>query len=60
MGKYAEEGQEGNKYHRMGGNAIRIPRETGSRSVAMESHHSQPSRRRHLMMMILQRKIGVN
>ena len=41
------------KHHRMDGDAIRIPRETCSRSVAMEDHDSQPSqRRRHLMMMI--------
>ena len=39
------------KYHRMDGNAIRRPRETGSRSGAMEDHDSQPSQRRwHLMM----------
>ena len=31
------------KYHRMDGNAIRRPRETGSTSGAMESHDSQPS-----------------
>ena len=41
------------KHHRMDGDAIRIPRETCSRSGAMEDHDSQPSqRRRHLMMMI--------
>ena len=41
----------GDKYHRMDGNAIRRPRETGSRSGAMESHDSQPSsRRRHLII----------
>ena len=39
------------KHHRMEGNAIRRPRETGSRSGAMEDHDSQHSqRRRHLMM----------
>ena len=42
------------KYHRMDGNAMRRPRETGSRSGAMEDHDSQPSqRRRHLMMMMM-------
>ena len=41
------------KHHRMDGDAIRIPRETCSRSGVMEDHDSQPSqRRRHLMMMI--------
>ena len=41
------------KHHRMDGDAIRRPRETCSRSGAMEDHDSQPSqRRRHLMMMI--------
>ena len=41
------------KHHSMDGDAIRIPRETCSRSGAMEDHDSQPSqRRRHLMMMI--------
>ena len=42
------------KYHRLDGNAPRRPRETVSRSGAMESHDSQPSsRRRHLMMMMM-------
>ena len=41
------------KHHRMDGNTIRRPRETCSRSGAMEDHDSQPSqRRRHLMMMM--------
>ena len=41
------------KHHIMDGDAIRRPRETCSRSGAMEDHDSQPSqRRRHLMMMI--------
>ena len=31
------------KYHRMDANEIRRPRETGSRSGAMEDHDSQPS-----------------
>ena len=43
------------KYHRLDGNAMRIPCETGSRSGAMEDHNSQPSqRRRHLVMMMIQ------
>ena len=47
----AKNGVDG-KHHRMDGNAIRIPRETCSRSGAMEDHDSQPSqRRRHLVMM---------
>ena len=38
----------------MDGNALRIPRETCSRSGAMEDRDSQPSqRRRHLMMMMI-------
>ena len=42
------------KHHRMDGNAIPRPRETGSRSGAMESHDSQPSQsRRHLTMTII-------
>ena len=42
------------KYHRMDGNAIRRPRETGSISGAMEDHDSQPyQRRRHLMVMTM-------
>ena len=41
------------KHHRMDRNAIRRPRETCSKSGAMEDHDSQPSqRRRHLVMMI--------
>ena len=34
------------KHHRMDGDAIRIPRETCSRSGAMEDRDSQPSQRR--------------
>ncbi len=38
------------KHHRNDGDAIRRPRETCSRSGAMDDHDSQPSqRRRHLM-----------
>ena len=41
------------KYHGMDGNAIRKPRETGSRSGAMEDHDSQHSQRRqHLHLPI--------
>ena len=39
------------KHHRMDGDAIRRPRETCSRSGAMEDHDSQPSQRiRHMMI----------
>ncbi len=42
------------KHHRMDGNMIRKPRETGSISGAMEDHDNQPSsRRRRLMMMMM-------
>ena len=42
------------KYHRIDGNAIRRPRDTGSRSGAMEGHDRHlSSRRRHLMMMMM-------
>ena len=40
------------KCHRMDGNAIRKPRETGSRSGAMESRVSQPSSIRWYLMMM--------
>ena len=46
------------KYHRMDGNATRRPRETCSRSGAIEDHDSQPfQRRRHLMMMMMMMNI---
>ena len=40
------------KHHRMDGDAIRRPRETCSRSGAMEDHDSQPSQSTRLMATI--------
>ena len=44
----------------MDGNAIRRPRETGSRSGAMEDHDSQPSERRRHLIMIMMMMMRVN
>ena len=55
-GKEAEEGQElsGWQPSQNDGDAIRRPRETCSRSGAMEDHDSQPSQRRwHLIIIII-------
>ena len=40
------------KYHRVDGNEIWRPHETGSRLGAMEDHDSQPSYRRRQLMMV--------
>ena len=48
------------KHHILDGDAIRISRQTGTSSGAMEDHDSQPAqRRRHLLMMMFSFHVGL-